>query len=421
MFQKIVHTLGSRVIISILNVVLLLISTRMLGAEIKGEVSLLVLNFSLATLISGFLGGPALVYLTPRFPLKSLLLINSIWTLISIFGFTVILKHFDLNPNISGVRFFRMAVLESAIATNLMIILGKEDVKLHNFIQIIKILIVVLLLYVFIKLRGEHFIEFVNAYEWSLLVSIIFSSAFVLKYIDWKAHPEKLSQTFFSTLSYGSIIQFGNIAQLLNYRFSYYILELVISPPQVALIRIGIYSAAIQVAESLWQFTRSVNTVQYAVISNMTDRMSGLALSLKLLRINYSVTFLGILVLFLIPSRGFQMIFGHEFGEIKSHIMLLSPGILALSFSGAINHFFSGVGQHKFNSITSLFGLLITLAIAYPSVILFDSYGAAAATSIVYICQASLQFYFLSHKDSVLLKDLIPSKADVRFILRKMF
>ena len=62
-----------------LNVVLLLISTRLLGAEVKGEVSLLVLNFSLATLVSGFLGGPALVYLTPRFPIKSLLFVNLVW------------------------------------------------------------------------------------------------------------------------------------------------------------------------------------------------------------------------------------------------------------------------------------------------------------------------------------------------------
>jgi O-antigen/teichoic acid export membrane protein len=420
LFQKIVHTLGSRVIISMLNVVLLLISTRLLGAEVKGEVSLLVLNFSLATLVSGFLGGPALVYLTPRFPIKSLLFVNLVWTLFSVTGFLLVLVHFDLIPDIPPFRFFRMAIIESIVATNLMIILGKEDVKLHNIIQVIKLAITVILLYLFIQLRGKDLTQFVNAYEWSLIVSFIFSSLIVMRSINWGVQANQLKLTFFETLSYGSIVQFGNIAQLLNYRFSYYVLELVVSPPQQALIRIGIYSAAIQVAESLWQFTRSVNTVQYSVISNMKNRASSLALSMKLLRINYSVTFLGILVLMLIPVWGFKAIFGEEFGEIKSHILILSPGILALSFSGAINHFFSGVGDHKFNSTTSIIGLMLTIGIAYPSILYFDSLGAAAATSVVYIVQAILQIFFIKRKDKIDFKDLIISKADIDFILRKI-
>ena len=178
-----------------------------------------------------------------------------------------------------------------------MIILGKEDVKLHNIIQVIKLAITVILLYLFIQLRGKDLTQFVNAYEWSLIVSFIFLKPHC-NAINKLGRSSKPAQTylFVKLLSYGSIVQFGNIAQLLNYRFSYYVLELVVSPPQQALIRIGIYSAAIQVAESLWQFTRSVNTVQYSVISNMKNRASSLALSMKLLRINYSVTFLGILV-----------------------------------------------------------------------------------------------------------------------------
>ena len=63
---------------------------------------------------------------------------------------------------------------------------------------------------------------------------------------------------------------------------------------------------------------------------------------------------------------------------------------------------------------------MLTIGIAYPSILYFDSLGAAAATSVVYIVQAILQIFFIKRKDKIDFKDLIISKADIDFILRKI-
>lgn len=395
------------------NVVLLFITTRWMGAEVKGEISLLILNFGIATLICGMFGGPALVYLVPRHALRQVVILNYGWSLVATIGFTVFLSKTGLLQDIDGFRFFRMALLESLIAANLMILLGLEWLRWHNVLQASKTGIVAFLLLLFIGYDSNDFIDFINAYEISLIVVFIWSVALLQRAPQQVFAGQGLKKTVLESLKYGSLVQIGNMAQLLNYRLSYYFLELLVSPPQLALIKIGIYSAAIQVSESLWQFARSVSTVQYSVVSNMKDRVEGLKLSLQLARLNYSVTIIGVLLLMMVPASGYGFLFGDEFKAIKIHFIILSPGIIALALSSAFSHFFAGVGDHRFNTITSIFGLILTICLSFPSINYFSTEGAAAVASLVYVAQAYLQFFFLKKKDKVRFSQLILKRGDL--------
>ena len=384
-----------------------------MGAEIKGMISLLILNLSIATMVSGFIGGPAIVYLTPRNSIRKLILANGFWSLLSAGLVTSLLLWSELLTSIDASRFFRMAFAECLIVTNLMILLGKERIASHNVIQICKTAITVALLGAFLYFYESNFQLFIDAYEISLIISLILSSILILPYLGGGV-KSSFFKTIKSSFSYGSIVQIGNLAQLLNYRIGYYVLEIIISPPQVALVRIGIFSATLQIAEALWQFTRSVNTVQYASMSNISDRTKGLVLSTKLVRLNYSVTGLGIIILLIIPSSLYIFILGEEFGEIKNHLFYLAPGIFALAFGGGINHFFAGMGQHRFNTYSSLIGLAISLALVYPFTFFLGTYGVALTTSIVYVFQAAIQCYFLKKTDQVQLDMFLLSQADIK-------
>lgn len=414
MFHKLVHTLGSRLIMAIFNVLLLFITTRWMGAEVKGEISLLILNLGIVTLISGLFGGPALVYLVPRHALRQILILNYGWTLVASAAFTLFLVYGKLAISLEAWRFFRMALTEGLIAANLMIFLGAERVTWHNTLQVLKAAATVALLILFINYRSHSFVQFVNAYEISLVFTLLCSTVLLWR---MKTRHEgaagDMLKTLRESLKFGSLVQVGNFAQLLNYRLSYYFLELLISPPQLALIRIGVYSAAVQVSEALWQFVRSVSTVQYSVVSNLGDRAQGLQLSLRLARLNYAVTFIGVLFLFFIPASGYGRLFGPEFSEIRKHFIIMSPGIVAMAFSGAFSHFFAGVGDHRLNTLTSVSGLVLTFCLLYPSINYFSTVGAAAVSSVVYIFQASLQYYFLTRKDEVRLHRLILTREDL--------
>lgn len=393
-----------------------------MGAELKGLISLFILNLSLTSIISGFIGGPAIVYLAPRQSVSKIFIANITWIIVTITIVTYSLLYFDLLSSVEPVRFYRMAFLECLIVTLFMVLLGKERIKTHNIMQVTKVAIAVIGLLLFIQFGTKNFIAFLDSYEISLIITAFTSLILTAQYY----RPNRMStwaETLKSGFKLGSVVQVGNLAQLLNYRIGYYVLEIVISPIEVALVRIGIFSASLQIAEALWQFTRSVNTVQYSRISNISDRSEALQLSLKLVRLNYAVTSLGIIVLLLFPSSFYASIFGTEFFEIKDHFLIISPGILALAFGGGINHYFAGLGEHRFNTISTIIGLVITVAIVFPLCKLFGTYGAALTASIVYCVQAISQLYFLRQRDGISASSFLLTSQDwleARNLLRKL-
>lgn len=414
MVRSIIHTLGSRLVIAVFNLLLLFITTKLMGAENKGEISLLVLNLSIATIISGLFGGPSLVYLVPRFPMKNILAINYTWSIISSLLVTSLLVFDFLPSSISTSKFFFMSLMECTIATHMMALLGKEKVSQHNYLQIIKITVVLSLL-VYYQYSGLelNYTSFEMAYAFGLASTFLISILALLpKGQNDRSTSGSILETLRSCLKYGATVQIGNIAQLLNYRLSFYLLELLILPPQLALIRIGIYSATLQVSEALWQFARSVSIVQYSAISNMEDKATGLRISMQLARLNGSVTMLGIILLSILPESLYATIFGQEFGEIKTHFLILTPGILALSYSNAFSHFFAGIGLHRINTESSVLGLILTVLVGIPSITYMGTEGAATTASLVYFAQTIYQFIRLRQKFGTAIWELIPDRED---------
>jgi O-antigen/teichoic acid export membrane protein len=413
LIQKIIHTLGSRAITMLLNLVMLFITTRWMGAQIKGEIGLLVLDLSVAAIFSALFGGPALVYLAPRFKKSILVFINYSWSLLTAVLVTVVFFYTDLPLSLSPWLFLLMAVLECLNAANLMFLLGREKIKEHNWGQIIKALTTVFILVV-LNYQGElSFYSFAIAYTSSLLLTFLITSLWLVGVKDEEQSSGSFLIVAQQAFKHGAMIQVGSIAQLFNYRLSYYVIELVISPVNIALIRIGIFHTAIQIAEALWQFARSISTVQYATVSNLDNRAQGLEISLKLAKLNYVVTSIGILVLWCLPAEFYAWLFGAEFSEVKNHILWLSPGIFMLAISNAFSHFFAGVGDNRFNTYSSIFGLALTLLIVYPSVTYLGTIGAAITASVTYSLQTVYQYWFLKKSDNIDLKMLIANKDDL--------
>lgn len=420
MLRKIIHTLGSRVIMAVCNLALLLITTRWMGAEVKGEISLFVLYLSVSVLISGLFGGPALVYLVPRFPIRHILSQSYVWAFVSAGVLTLFLSLTGLGNDMALDHFFRLALLENLVAGHLMVLLGRDRVASHNVLQVIKLVTSVGILAYLVYNGPKTFEQFAFAYEVSLWSTLGLSIIELIRTSTHASIAGTWKETALAGWRYGAITQLGNVSQLLNYRLSYVLLELMISPPKLALVRIGIYSAAIQISEALWQFSRSVSTVQYAAVSNQEDRNQSLQLSLRLARLNYFVTMMGVIVLALIPVAWYDRVLGIGFTEVKAHFLWLAPGIIALAFSSAINHFFAGVGDVIFNTKTSVYGLALTLLLAYPSILYFETTGAAMATSLVYVFQAVMQFHFLHRKDGVKPTQLMVSRKDISDFIPRM-
>ena len=223
---------------------------------------------------------------------------------------------------------------------------------------------------------------------------------------------QSLRQTITDSWKHGLWIQLGNLAQLLNYRVGYYLLGKLTHDPVVALALIGVFSAAIQIAESLWLLARSVATVQYSRIANLKSRTEALAFSIRLIKFNYSFTALGCLVLILLPTDFYTSLLGEEFAAVRNLTLLLIPGIVFLSISNGVSHYFAGIGDNRYNAQSSLFGLIISVGLGYGAIFYFSVHGAAFAASLTYVLQTVYQLMLLIRKDRVRLGDLLVNGDD---------
>jgi Na+-driven multidrug efflux pump len=123
-----------------------------------------------------------------------------------------------------------------------------------------------------------------------------------------------------------------------------------------------------------------------------------------------------LIILLVLPVNLYIYVFGFsDFGQVKTVILYLSPGILALTANMILSHFLSGIGKPVYNLIVSFVGL-VTIAVAgYYLVESMGLSGAAIAASVTYLVTASLSFYYYFKKSDSTLSDLIIRVDDFVF------
>lgn len=422
MIHKIIMTIGSRVIMSAANLIILLITSNIMGAEVRGQISLFVLNISVLSLISGVFSGPGLVYLAPRKDSRSLLLVAYIWSIITVLLGTTVIHYNHISSDEPFWVLFSIGLVECLLGAHLMKLLGDENIRSHNKIQAFKPIATLsaLIGLLYFKPQYGYFNMFLIAYGSGVVLSFL-GSLFVMISSERKKDDWDIRGVISEGWHHGRWIQLGNIAQLLNYRISYYFLEILSGVSSAALIRIGIFSAAMQIAESIWILARSVATVQYSRISNEPNSEKSLSVSLQLIKFNYSVTILACLVLSLMPKSVFTFLLGPEFTSTKTLVLILIPGIIALSTANGISHHFAGTGQNHHNAIAAFLALFTSVGVGYLAVFYFSIWGAAIATSITYVFQASFLAFKFRRMYALNLSEMMVDATDFRTGWKKLF
>jgi hypothetical protein len=82
MFRKIIGTIGTRVISAVLTLLISVLNARYLGPANLGTIALLILSVTFIQLFNNFIGGGALVYMTPRAGFFKLFVSGYAWTLV---------------------------------------------------------------------------------------------------------------------------------------------------------------------------------------------------------------------------------------------------------------------------------------------------------------------------------------------------
>jgi O-antigen/teichoic acid export membrane protein len=370
-YRNIIKTIASKSGILFLNFLIVVLTTRFWGAEGKGIISILITNVSLIVILNNVMAGSTIAFHTPKIPVANMIKPAIFW-IVPVSVLASIL--FFLTQNTSNFWFLlSISVLTSVATLNLSIFVGKEKMSLfntYNFLLPLLTLIFMLAAY-YTKTSIT-----VNAYYWGYLAAYL---------IVWLVSTKQARGGFtINTIfkyniarqlfSYGWKNEMSNFLQFLNYRFAFYIIVYYMGYSSL-----GVFSIAVALAESVWIIANSISLNLYAKILNSDNIIESIKLSKKSALTSFAITLtMGIVVLF-VPVCWFTFVFGNDFAEVKHILLLLYPGILAMSFSNIYGHFLAATGQMKPLIIKSAWGLVTICGLSFVLIPVYGTNGACIA------------------------------------------
>lgn len=433
MFSNIISTFFSRIFSMFILLIVVVINSNSFGAEGIGTIGLIVLNVTILQLITSFIGGTTLVYLIPRRNISNLLVLTFLWAIIGNLLGLYILKELYMVPRSYTLLLLLISISCTFYNINITILQSFEKIKVFNLFQIIQSLFLILfigaslLYFTFNDLPIKidiYLLALLFSYVLGFFLSIIpifkhLKSHDFCKKVDLTEESKENRIQIFSfknmfiqlkeMLILGFWVQLANLAQLLNYRLSYYLIEFYVGRKPL-----GIFDLGTKLSEAIWVFPKSLCLVQYARLSNTNDDKYARKLTLTFAKIASLFTLIVVILLLLLPPTFFSFIFGAEFSEVKTIIYALAPGIVFLSTLTIISHHFAAKGLYWINGLSSLTGLIITLVGGFIFIPMAaqNSYLHAIAvagliTSCSYFVSLVFSMLFFFKKTEVSISDFV--------------
>ncbi len=415
MFKNIFRTFVSRIISAIFTFGVVFITSRALGPENYGTIGLIMVAVGIALLFSSLIGGTSLVYFTSRINPSALFIVSALWGFLMTFAVTKIMALLNLYPSEFFFQVFLISLI-ACISQNLMcIILGNERILQQNIIMVFQIFIhFSVLLFIFHGLKQPAIVNYLNSVLISHFLAMLMGFIFCSKYI-FPLSLAGLLSGIIEIIKYGYWIQLSTFIQLMNYRLSYYIVDWFLGRE-----KLGIYTLAVQLAESFWLLPRSISTVQFSYISNLRTINEAVIVSYKLMQ-SVMICIAGCTIpIFFIPENWFLFVIGPAYTGIKSVVLMLIPAVIFFSGVIIISAYFSGIGKVKYTTVVSATGLIFTAILNLLLVYFFGLYGAALTTNICYIVMFIFSMHIFIRLNNTTVLKLSREGIDIKSIIRNL-
>ncbi len=412
MIKKILFSFLSRLSAAGISFVLLLVTARFMGPEVRGQISFFVLALALIQVINEIACGPASVYVIPRSYLPQLSRLVYSWILICTLLCGGVLFLFRLIPPDQFIHLLLLSLIICTTSFHQQVLLAAEKITHYNILLLIPpVLLFFSLLVEIFYFQQKDFHTYIFCVYLSQLPAFVCGLLFLIpQYRTAKGKYEPAHARLL--IKNGLFNQLANIAHLLSNRVSFYLIGL------TALV--GIYSTGVSVIESVWMISSSISTVLIGRVANEEDQGQSRDIILRAARLSTLLSLCGILLLYALPVSLYTKILGASYVQIKELIYLLGPGVLCISFSSILGPYFTGTGRNFTITLANFTGLIV---IFIGAVLLIPDYGlkgAAVATSISYFCSSVFLLLAFRHGTSLHLKDFFPGKAEIIFIWKQL-
>jgi len=415
MFKKLLGTGAARAINVLTQVATLIMGTKFLGAAEWGKAFVAQTDITFLLIGIEIIAGSGLVYFTPRKKLSTLMTLSYGWIAFVMLFYLLLFNalHFfpsffhTIVPEGYATLVLVMTFVYSLHEFNLNHFLGKEKVGIYNWLFLTQILTQVTMMAVLIfalNQRTARALLYSQLCGYSLATLI----GWVLLFPNLKREGhDPLRSSLKELFHYGAFLQLSTLVSTLNKRLSLYLLKTHCDEKSL-----GVYALGTQVTEGVNIIGMSIGLVQFSTLSNEKDETAAARLTLRFMKISILLTFTALFIICLLPTSFFEWLFSGEFSNIRSIILLMSPGIVFFSAHTVLANYFSGTGRPKYNLYASLIGLTTTMIAAFILIPWLGIKGAAITTSLTYIALFTYQWIVFQRLTEIHLKELLPSHED---------
>lgn len=417
MLKTIIHTFIFRAATAAISLGLLVASSRLLGAEGRGVLSLALAGIGIIGMLNGFMGGASLVYIlskmrSPRHRRRALWL-SAAWAVVSALVSTAVMAMLRVIPKPVYVHVALLGTLANLLAMLSYTLISGQRIVQYNRIAVLQSAIT-LTVFLSWSLAGRKasVLSYLVALYISYLVCLWMSAAASSKINNEdqvQGGEEGWRATGWHLFRYGLLSQTGLVIQFLNYRLSYFFLDSYVGKSAV-----GVYSVGSMLAESLWMLPGSMALVLYAKVSSSGESRDAATTSISLAKLSLGASAAMLVILLAIPMDLFGAVFGKDFSMIGGVILCLTPGILALSYSMVINHYLAGIGQFRVNTEAAALGLVVTLAGNLILVPQLGIVGAGLTASAAYLTSAAYSLVKFTGRARLNPSQLMPGPGDIQ-------
>jgi len=294
------------------------------------------------------------------------------------------------------------------------ILLGYRKIKQLAFLSVSRGAVYLILLLVFHHFFHLSVYEAIYSYILALAAFLSLGMYFLIK-AGYLSHLSLDKYLFISSLKFGIKQHLGAVAQLLNYRLDLLIIAAFLEPA-----RVGLYSVAVLVGESVWYISRAVSQVLYpkttASKSEEADKFTPIVC-----RNAVFLTLIAVIFLFLISDYLIPFAFTPLFSESIVVLKLLLPGIFSLSIARILGSDLTGRGFPEYSSLATGISLVLTIILDLLLIPRFGINGAAVASSIAYTVSAVIVLAIFRKKSGVKISQILIVRVSDIVIYKRMF
>lgn len=386
MVKKIVSLFKSNLLSVILNVLLIIITVKFLGAEGRGEITIINSISLILQLFNGIVCSGAVFYLLRVYGVSELWIVAFIWScVISCFG-SLLCYYLNLISIEFYILLFFYTLFSSLLTLQIMLHVHLNQSKVYGLMKVLQPFIIISLLFMTKNNLSVYTFYYLSIGATFFCICVSF---FYLKVSFKTLEFDKLGLVMKNSLKYGGISQLSNLSQIINYRFSFFLLE-----SSFGLAAVGVFSLVFSICEVIWLFAATVSTVVCSEISKYNDAEKELHQTKKAFKLVLIVTSLFVLTALIVPTDLYVLLLNNEFANLKQYLLYMIPGVIILSGAKVISHYFSALGLMKYNFLSSLAGTIILIPLGIIIIAKYGIIGAAITNGISYFTTAMILFFF---------------------------